>query len=132
MKFLSDDISPYFSTRGKLVNLLNIGFCFCFSFLDFIFKWFLYPTWAWTYNPEIRSHTLYWLSRPGTPWPFFFFFFLMKFYQLLITYSFLWLLERSGSHFFINSNGSQTLLHIGNQKSFKNTDAWVPPSQILT
>ena len=34
---------------------------------DFIFKKSLHPCGAWTHNPEIKSHMLYWLNQSDAP-----------------------------------------------------------------
>ncbi|XP_044897578.1 uncharacterized protein LOC101093758 isoform X6 [Felis catus] len=39
--------------------------------LDFIFKQCLYPRWAQTYSPEIKSHMLHRLNQPDAPLLFF-------------------------------------------------------------
>ena len=42
---------------------------FFFHFLKILFLSNLYNQHgAWTYNPEVKSHMLYWLSQPGAPY----------------------------------------------------------------
>lgn len=47
---------------------MQLEFCQFHPFLlIYLLKLSLHPMWPWTYDPELESHILFWLSQPETP-----------------------------------------------------------------
>lgn len=47
-----------------LANLVNLCI-YVYTYVSMYVIW--HPNGAWTHDPQIKDHMLYWLNQPGTP-----------------------------------------------------------------